>query len=49
MFLIDRRKMTMVAHDKALPVGQHPLQLYSLAKPNGVKVTILLEELLEGV
>ena len=33
-------------HDKALPVGQHPLQLYSLATPNGVKVTIMLEELL---
>lgn len=33
-------------HDKVLPVGQHPLQLYSLATPNGVKVTILLEELL---
>ncbi|MBF8730179.1 glutathione-dependent disulfide-bond oxidoreductase [Pseudomonas guariconensis] len=33
-------------HDQALPVGQHPLQLYSLATPNGVKVTILLEELL---
>ncbi|MGY2438183.1 glutathione-dependent disulfide-bond oxidoreductase [Pseudomonas sp. SDO52101_S400] len=33
-------------HDKALPVGKHPLQLYSLATPNGVKVTILLEELL---
>ncbi|NNC47685.1 MAG: glutathione-dependent disulfide-bond oxidoreductase [Sphingomonas sp.] len=32
--------------DKALPVGDHPLQLYSLATPNGVKVTILLEELL---
>lgn len=32
--------------DKALPVGRHPLQLYSLATPNGVKVTILLEELL---
>ncbi|MBL4582864.1 MAG: glutathione-dependent disulfide-bond oxidoreductase, partial [Gammaproteobacteria bacterium] len=29
-----------------LPVGKHPLQLYSLATPNGVKVTILLEELL---
>jgi GST-like protein len=36
------------AHDKALPVGKHPLQLYSLATPNGVKVTILLEELLEA-
>jgi len=34
-------------HEKALPVGRHPLQLYSLATPNGVKVTILLEELLE--
>ena len=33
-------------HDKELPVGQHPLQLYSLATPNGVKVTIMLEELL---
>ncbi|MNJ15350.1 Disulfide-bond oxidoreductase YghU [compost metagenome] len=33
-------------HDKVLPVGKHPLQLYSLATPNGVKVTILLEELL---
>lgn len=35
-------------HDKDLPVGQHPLQLYSLATPNGQKVTILLEELLEA-
>ena len=33
-------------HEKELPVGEHPLQLYSLATPNGVKVTILLEELL---
>ena len=33
-------------HDKTLPIGRHPLQLYSLATPNGVKVTILLEELL---
>jgi len=33
-------------HEKALPVGEHPLQLYSLATPNGVKVTIMLEELL---
>ena len=33
-------------HEKTLPVGQHDLQLYSLATPNGVKVTILLEELL---
>ena len=34
-------------HDKELPVGDHDLQLYSLATPNGVKVTVLLEELLE--
>jgi GST-like protein len=33
-------------HEKALPVGEHALQLYSLATPNGVKVTVLLEELL---
>src|SRR6188474_1919263 len=33
-------------HEKELPVGRHPLQLYSLATPNGQKVTILLEELL---
>ncbi|MFK7878509.1 glutathione-dependent disulfide-bond oxidoreductase [Roseobacter sp.] len=33
-------------HDKNLPIGKHPFQLYSLATPNGVKVTVLLEELL---
>ncbi len=33
-------------HEKVLPVGRHPLQLYSLATPNGIKVTIMLEELL---
>lgn len=33
-------------HDKDLPVGEHPLQLYSLGTPNGVKVTVMLEELL---
>lgn len=33
-------------HDKDLPIGEHPLQLYSLGTPNGVKVTVLLEELL---
>ena len=33
-------------HDKELPVGKHPLQLYSLGTPNGVKVTMMLEELL---
>ncbi len=34
-------------HDKELPVGKHPLQLYSLGTPNGVKATVMLEELLE--
>ncbi|MGM0522081.1 MAG: glutathione-dependent disulfide-bond oxidoreductase, partial [Pseudomonadota bacterium] len=34
-------------YDEALPEGKHPLQLYSLATPNGVKVTVMLEELLE--
>ena len=34
-------------HEQALPVGRHPLQLYSLATPNGVKVTVMLEELLD--
>ena len=33
-------------HDEDLPVGKHPLQLYSLGTPNGVKVTVMLEELL---
>ena len=33
-------------HEKILPIGKHPLQLYSLATPNGVKVTVMLEELL---
>jgi len=41
------RPIAGATHDKALPVGEHPFQLYSLATPNGVKVTILLEELLE--
>ncbi|SDT12598.1 GST-like protein [Pseudomonas asplenii] len=40
------RPIAGATHDKELPVGQHPLQLYSLATPNGQKVTILLEELL---
>jgi GSH-dependent disulfide-bond oxidoreductase len=35
-------------HDKELPVGRHPFQLYSLATPNGVKATVMLEELLEA-
>jgi len=40
------RPVAGATHEKALPVGRHPLQLYSLATPNGQKVTILLEELL---
>ncbi len=40
------RPIAGATHDKALPVGAHPLQLYSLGTPNGQKVTILLEELL---
>jgi len=40
------RPIAGATHEKELPVGQHPLQLYSLATPNGVKVTVLLEELL---
>jgi len=41
------RPIAGVTHEKELPVGKHPLQLYSQGTPNGVKVTILLEELLE--
>lgn len=41
------RPISGATHDKVLPVGEHGLQLYSLATPNGVKVTIMLEELLE--
>ncbi len=40
------RPVAGATHEKELPVGRHPLQLYSLATPNGIKVTILLEELL---
>ena len=40
------RPVAGATHDKELPVGKHPLQLYSLGTPNGQKVTILLEELL---
>ena len=40
------RPISGATHDKTLPVGKHPFQLYSLGTPNGVKVTILLEELL---
>ena len=40
------RPIAGATHEKELPVGRHPLQLYSLATPNGVKVTVMLEELL---
>jgi len=45
-FASINRPVAGATHDKDLPVGRHPLQLYSLATPNGQKVTILLEELL---
>ncbi len=45
-FATINRPIAGATHDKDLPVGRHPLQLYSLGTPNGVKVTIMLEELL---
>jgi GSH-dependent disulfide-bond oxidoreductase len=45
-FASINRPVSGATHDKPLPVGRHPLQLYSLATPNGVKVTVMLEELL---
>lgn len=45
-FASINRPIAGATHEKPLPVGKHPLQLYSLATPNGQKVTILLEELL---
>lgn len=45
-FASINRPIAGATHDKALPVGAHPLQLYSLATPNGVKITVMLEELL---
>ena len=46
-FASINRPIAGATHDKPLPVGRHPIQLYSLATPNGVKVTVMLEELLE--
>ena len=46
-FASINRPIAGPTHDNELPVGKHPFQLYSLATPNGVKVTVLLEELLE--
>ena len=40
------RPVSGATHDKALPIGKHPLQLYSMGTPNGQKITIMLEELL---
>jgi GSH-dependent disulfide-bond oxidoreductase len=45
-FASINRPIAGATHEKELPVGKHPLQLYSLATPNGVKVTVMLEELL---
>ena len=45
-FASTNRPIAGPTHEKALPMGKHPLQLYSLATPNGVKVTVMLEELL---
>ena len=45
-FASINRPVAGATHEKVLPVGRHPLQLYSMATPNGVKVTIMLEELL---
>ena len=45
-FATINRPIAGPTHDKDLPIGKHPLQLYSLATPNGVKVTVMLEELL---
>lgn len=47
-FASINRPVAGPTHDRALPVGRHPLQLYSLATPNGMKATIMLEELLEA-
>ncbi|QIE45427.1 glutathione-dependent disulfide-bond oxidoreductase [Pseudohalocynthiibacter aestuariivivens] len=47
-FASTNRPIAGATHDKALPVGKHPFQLHSLATPNGVKATILFEELLEA-
>lgn len=46
-FAAINRPIAGPTHDKELPVGAHPFQLYSLGTPNGVKVTVMLEELLE--
>ena len=47
-FASINRPISGPTHDKDLPVGKHPLQLHSMATPNGVKVTVMLEELLQA-
>ena len=47
-FASINRPVAGATHEKELPVGRHPLQLYSMGTPNGVKVTVMLEELLEA-
>jgi GST-like protein len=46
-FAKTNRPVAGATHERELPVGKHPFQLYSLATPNGVKVTVLFEELLD--
>src|SRR3954453_11194103 len=45
-FAAINRPVAGSTHEKVLPVGKHPFQLYSLATPNGIKVTVMFEELL---
>jgi GSH-dependent disulfide-bond oxidoreductase len=45
-FAATNRPIAGATHEKGLPIGRHPLQLYSLGTPNGIKVTVMLEELL---
>ena len=46
-FASINRPIAGSTHDKTLPIGQHPFQLYSQGTPNGIKVTVMFEELLE--
>lgn len=46
-FADTNRPIAGSTHETSLPIGRHPLQLYSLGTPNGIKITIMLEELLE--
>ena len=46
-FASINRPISGAINDKELPVGEHPFQLYSVATPNGIKITVMFEELLE--